>query len=139
MTQTILVPHDGSEEADEALRYAMKQFPDDDLVLFHVVEPFADHVAAATEDDPGDWEAEADELANEVFDRIRSRVGDAAPFRTEWSYGRPKHEIVHFAEENDVDQIVIGSHGRDGVSRILLGSIAEVVCRRAPVPVTVVR
>ncbi|USZ69829.1 universal stress protein (plasmid) [Halorussus salilacus] len=138
MAQTILVPHDGSEDADEALRYAMEQFPDDELVVFHVVEPFPDHVAAATEDDPGDWETEADRLAAEVFDDIRSRVGDA-PFRAEWRYGRPKHEIVHFAEDNDVDQIVMGSHGRDGMSRILLGSIAEVVCRRAPVPVTVVR
>jgi len=46
---------------------------------------------------------------------------------------------VEYAEESDVDHIVIGSHGRSGVSRILLGSVAESVVRRADMPVTVVR
>ncbi|MFW6265865.1 MAG: universal stress protein, partial [Halanaeroarchaeum sp.] len=44
-----------------------------------------------------------------------------------------------YVEETDVDHVVIGSHGRSGVGRILLGSVAERVVRRSPTPVTVVR
>jgi nucleotide-binding universal stress UspA family protein len=60
-------------------------------------------------------------------------------FRIETAVGKPEREVVAFAEEHDVDHIVIGSHGREGVSRVLLGSVAEKIVRRAPVPVTVVR
>jgi nucleotide-binding universal stress UspA family protein len=47
--------------------------------------------------------------------------------------------IVTYADENDVDHVVLGSHGRKGLTRVLLGSVAEAVVRRSPVPVTVVR
>jgi nucleotide-binding universal stress UspA family protein len=53
--------------------------------------------------------------------------------------GDPANEIVAYAEETDVDHIVVGSHGRSGLSRVLLGSTAEKVVRRSPVPVTVVK
>ncbi len=53
--------------------------------------------------------------------------------------GRPTKVIVEYADEHDINQIVMGSHGRSGMSRILLGSVAEIVVRRASVPVTVVR
>jgi nucleotide-binding universal stress UspA family protein len=53
--------------------------------------------------------------------------------------GGPANAIVECAEEESVDHIVTGSHGRSGVTRILLGSVAETVVRRSPVPVTVVR
>jgi nucleotide-binding universal stress UspA family protein len=53
--------------------------------------------------------------------------------------GRPSRAIVEYAEEHDIDHIVMGSHGRSGVTRILLGSVAETVVRRSPVPVTIVR
>nr|WP_231512990.1 universal stress protein [Haloferax mediterranei] len=53
--------------------------------------------------------------------------------------GDPAREIIRYAEERDVDTIVIGSHGRSFVVRMLLGSVAEAVVRRAPTPVLVVR
>ena len=52
---------------------------------------------------------------------------------------RPARAIVDYADEEGVDHIVIGSHGRTGVTRVLLGSVAEKVVRRAHCPVTVVR
>jgi nucleotide-binding universal stress UspA family protein len=52
---------------------------------------------------------------------------------------RPARAIVDYAEEHDVAHTVVGSHGRTGVTRVLLGSVAENVMRRAPCPVTVVR
>lgn len=49
--------------------------------------------------------------------------------------GDPSEEIVSFARENGVDLIVMGTHGRTGVGRLLMGSVAELVLRRAPCPV----
>jgi nucleotide-binding universal stress UspA family protein len=53
--------------------------------------------------------------------------------------GDPSIEIVKAAREWPADLIVIGSHGRQGVSRMLLGSVAEAVTRHAPCPVLVIR
>jgi len=53
-------------------------------------------------------------------------------FRPETVAGQPAGEIVRFAENNDIEQIGIGSHGSEGVSRVLLGSVAWEVVRRNP-------
>lgn len=53
--------------------------------------------------------------------------------------GEPADAVLQFAEHHDADVIVIGSHGRRGLSRLVLGSIAESVVRRSPIPVLVVR
>jgi nucleotide-binding universal stress UspA family protein len=52
--------------------------------------------------------------------------------------GRPGKKILAYADDNDVDQIVIGSHGRSGLDQALLGSVAETVTRRAQIPVAVI-
>ena len=51
----------------------------------------------------------------------------------------PAIDLVKFAEEDDYDHIIVGSHGRSGITRILLGSVAEEVIRKAHCPVTVFR
>jgi len=53
--------------------------------------------------------------------------------------GSPAHEIVDFAEKNDIDLIVIGTHGKTGIRRFLLGSVAENVVRHSKKAVLVVR
>jgi universal stress protein A len=53
--------------------------------------------------------------------------------------GTPYEEISRFAEENKIDLIVIGTHGRRGLDRMLFGSTAEQVVRHAPCPVLTVR
>jgi len=52
--------------------------------------------------------------------------------------GRPSREIVSVAREEGVDCIVMGTHGRAGIDRLILGSVAERVVRTAPVPVVTV-
>lgn len=54
-------------------------------------------------------------------------------------FGKPAAEIVEYARDNEVDLIVIGSHGRSGLERVLLGSVAESVVRKAPCPVLTIR
>ena len=53
--------------------------------------------------------------------------------------GAARDEIVHYAEENNIDLIVIGTHGRTGLGRLVLGSVAEGVVRLAKCPVLTVR
>ncbi len=53
--------------------------------------------------------------------------------------GSPAHEIVNFAEENDIDLIVMGTHGKNAIERFLLGSVAENVVRHSRKAVLVVR
>lgn len=52
--------------------------------------------------------------------------------------GSPAVEIANYAKEKEIDLIVIGTHGRSGVSHVLLGSVAEKVVRKAPCPVLTV-
>ena len=53
--------------------------------------------------------------------------------------GRPFVEIIRYARENEIDLIVISTHGRTGLKHALFGSVAEKVVRKAPCPVLVVK
>lgn len=136
----ILVPLDGSEKSWNALEFAIDEFPTATFHVLHVIDPVeAGYTATATV--PGyteEWYEQARERADELFDDARDRVDDSS-IETATEVGRPSRVIVEYAEEHGVDQIVMGSHGRSGVTRILLGSVAEAVVRRSPVPVTIIR
>jgi nucleotide-binding universal stress UspA family protein len=64
---------------------------------------------------------------------------ETVPVRTAIREGSPAREIVDFAVERGCDVVVMGTHGRSGVDRLLLGSVAERVVRSSPVPVLTVR
>lgn len=146
MSQRILVPLDGSDQATAALEYALTQFSGADITVVHVIETgsasgigagyTAPHHGEALEEEREAAEDHAERLFREAQD-LADEYGVTLTTATE--YGRPIRSIIDYTEENDIDQIVIGSHGRSGASRILLGSVAETVVRRSPVPVIVVR
>jgi nucleotide-binding universal stress UspA family protein len=144
MGKRILVPVDGSEQAHQACAFVASEFPDAEMLLLHVVNP-AEAGYSAQASIPSfseEWYDQQREQAEDLFAEIREDVADRevdVAVTSEIDVGKPVSVIVEFAEENDVDQIVMGSHGRSGVSRVLLGSVAETVVRRSPVPVTVVR
>jgi len=138
MSSRILVPVDGSEESRLALTHATAQFPEAHIVLLHVIEPFADHSKAAGYQ--GQRTKQVFEERQQLLDEMMERGDEyAGTFSTELVYGRPVHVIPRYVETHGIDEIVIGSRGRDGTARLLLGSVAETVVRRVPVPVTVVR
>lgn len=139
MPRTILVPLDGSPQSRAALDYAVEIFPDVELVVINVLNPAAagasvDGVLTETADIVGEQQA----FAEELFEEAREIAGEQL-VDTELLTGRAANEIVSYADNHDVDAIVMGSHGRDGAARLLLGSVSETVVRRSPVPVTVVR
>ncbi|WP_339105137.1 universal stress protein [Haloterrigena salinisoli] len=136
----VLVAYDGSAPAQKAVEYAFDEYADDEIVLLRVVE-FADGYTEASiraiQDLLDDREeAAAAKLREDLMDLVDTSGVD---FRMEVASGDPAREVVTYAEENDIDHILVGSHGRKGVSRILLGSVAERIVRRAPVSVTLVR
>ena len=136
----ILVPIDGSAQSDAAVEYATSEFDPSEITLLHVIDPI-EAGYSATASVPGfseEWYKHQKEEAEALFEATREYV-DGAEVTTATEVGRPSRTIVEYAEENDIDHIVMGSHGRSGVTRILLGSVAEAVVRRSPIPVTIVR
>jgi universal stress protein A len=140
--QRILFPTDFSHYNDAALNYASTLAGEADALLYIVhVDEMQDLNAAMGE--AGYLIAAA--VAHEGRPEVRRRLEEVVPTSEEVIYehyylrGSPVDEIVQFAERENVDLIVMGSHGRTGLSRLLMGSIAEGVMRRAPCPVLVVR
>ncbi len=78
--------------------------------------------------------AAATKAAQSELEQIRPTDPNVA-FRHEVCRGDPASEIVKFANENRVDMIVMTTHGRSGLSRLLMGSVAEHVVRKSPCPV----
>jgi nucleotide-binding universal stress UspA family protein len=140
MVDRILVPIDRSEQAQRACQFVVEEFPEATLVLLHVINP-AEAGFSAQSSLPSfseEWYEKEQEEADRLFEDIERELGDATAEHVV-EVGTPTNVIIDYADDNDIDHIVMGSHGRDGVTRILLGSVAETVVRRASVPVTVTR
>ncbi|MFB6107519.1 MAG: universal stress protein [Haloplanus sp.] len=142
MPDHVLVPFDGSDLSVRALDHALSSFPDAAVTVLYVVDPI-DLVYEAEAGGTGvaeEWFAAAREGADDVLDRAQARADeDDVTLSREVIVGAAGREIVRYTEDHDVDHVVLGSHGREGLSRVLLGSVAEYVVRRAAAPVTVVR
>lgn len=142
MSKRVLVPVDGSEQAHRACEFVVDEYPEAEMVLLHVIDPSEAGYSpgASLPSFSEEWYEQAQADAQALFDEVEADTeGTDVGVTRETEVGRPVRSIVEYAEESDVDQIVMGSHGRSGVTRILLGSVAEKVVRRSPVPVTVVR
>jgi nucleotide-binding universal stress UspA family protein len=142
MTKRLLVPVDGSDPADAALDFAFEEYPDAEITILSVVDP-TDVGYGSLDGAPSaldHLQQRAEDRTERVLDEAEARAEEhGVTVHRETIVGVPSRAIVEWAEENEVDGVVIGSHGREGVSRVLLGSVAETVVRRSPVPVTVVR
>jgi nucleotide-binding universal stress UspA family protein len=136
----VLIPIDGSAQSDRAVEHVATVLDPEEVVLLNVIDPVeAGYSAAATM--PGyseEWYENRKEEAKSLFEEATDVLEDRE-IETVTDVGRPSRTIISYVEDNDVDQIVMGSHGRSGMTRILLGSVAESVVRRSPVPVTIVR
>jgi nucleotide-binding universal stress UspA family protein len=82
---------------------------------------------------------EMERSVQEELERLAGRAHlHQVPVRTQAGIGPPSDEIVRYAAEMRADLIVMGTHGRTGLRRALLGSVAEKVVRHAPCPVLTV-
>lgn len=148
MTETItriLVPVDFSPHADRALRYAatLAHRLGATLALVHVIEdPFV----------TGAWTSEVyvpsfQEVRDQVIadaERKLAMLRDSVAAmdvsaETSVTTGWPVQAIIDHAAQGGFDLIVMGTHGRTGLTHAVMGSVAERVLRRAPCPVLTVR
>lgn len=138
----ILFPTDFSHYNDAALVYASTLAAEAGAKLYivHVDERY-DVTAAMGEAGYLYPLTEEPEKRCEIRDQL-SKIVPTIPgvtFEHHYLQGAPLSEIVKFAKREKIDLIVMASHGRTGLSRLVMGSIAEGVMRRAPCPVLIVK
>ena len=144
MASHVLIPIDDSDRSTAALEFALEEYPSARFTALHVIDPSEIYAATGLETGSlSNYERIRDEhetQAENLLETARRRAADAGvELETEYVIGDISETIVDYVEDHSVDHVVVGSHGRTGASRILLGSIAELVARRSPVPVTIVR
>lgn len=134
---TILCPTDFSLGAEEALRHALffaRTF-DAKVVLVHVDASGSMELPGLA----GLEEDRRDALTGQLEALAARHADEGVAIETALVHGTPYEAIVAHAAVVDADLIVLGTHGRTGVERVLLGSVAERVVRLSPVPVVTVR
>jgi universal stress protein A len=133
--QNILVPVDFSDCSKKALQYAVafaKQFGAE-LNLLYVEEPYP------IISDLGPVDVQSLHDTEGELKALRNAVGNAVPATASVRTGIPHLVIAEAARDLKVDLIIISTHGRKGLQRMLLGSTTEKVVRHAPCPVLIVR
>jgi len=139
----VLVPIDFSDYSKSALKYAVnfaKSF-NAEIILIYVVEPviYPPDFSMGQIAMPSintEWDDRAKE---ELQNLAKSEIVGTANVKTVIKTGKPFVEIIETAREENVDLIIIATHGRSGVEHILFGSTAEKVVRKAPCPVLTLR
>ncbi len=141
--QNILVPTDFSEPADAALAYAteLAEKFDGRIHLLHVVAmPYLYPIATEMSGFPvNELATEAQMSARKTLEELAAGLG-LPPGRVsvETVVGTPVSEILETIGDERIDLVVMGTHGRGMVEHLLLGSVAERIVRRSPVPVLTV-
>jgi nucleotide-binding universal stress UspA family protein len=142
----ILVPVDGSPPSEKALSEAIRlgSVSGAKLILLHVLDDLPDASSAALlKPDFSDLHARKREVAEQLLVKLGAKVlAQGLPLECvviTQGAGRVFEYVVEQALAAHADLIVVGSHGRHGPARALLGSDAEQIIRHAPVPVLVVR
>ncbi len=141
MYKRIVVPLDGSKLAEQALPHAVAQAEKfgAELVLLQVLEPLPD-VSFSAPAAVRRAEQKSAELAREYLEGVAAMIRpQGIALRVEQLQGRPYVEIVRYADEQGADLIVMSTRGQSGLSRWLLGSVADRVVRGATVPVLLVQ
>ncbi|OAI46797.1 hypothetical protein AYO44_10705 [Planctomycetaceae bacterium SCGC AG-212-F19] len=138
--RTILHPTDYSELSQAALRIAvdLAHRMEAELVILHVVDSLLpEHISYGE----ATAQRQPETFQQHLWDELRRVLpGDpAVRVAHQLREGEPATEIVREATERPCELIVLGSHGRTGLVRVLLGSIAEQVMRQAPCPVLIVK
>ena len=147
MYKKILVPLDGSELAECVLPHAdsiAKGCGVQDVVFLRVVEPF--HIPSGygstglSEEDIRRIDSYNKASAENYLGQLEGRTKyNGAIIHSEIIFGKAPESIAGYAKENNVDLIVIATHGRSGVSQWIWGSVADRVLRSVCVPVLMIR
>jgi nucleotide-binding universal stress UspA family protein len=145
----LLVPVDFTHFSEEALVFAseLAEKLGDQLLVLHVIhDPLEAPGFYAQKGKAKKFLVTMEDAANEMMDefleKMRKRHPDNTPIKEAISLlvvGTPVTRIVEIAKKKKARMIIIGSHGRTGITNLFLGSKAERVVRLSPIPVTVVK
>jgi nucleotide-binding universal stress UspA family protein len=139
MYDRILLPTDGSGPSDAARDHAVGLAETYDATL-HVIYVVNDDALRAARIDSDVVVAGFEEEGTRLVGDVASAAAAAdVPCETAVLRGRPAEVITDYAAEHDMDLVVMGTHGRHGVQRLLLGSVTERVVRTSTVPVLTVQ
>jgi nucleotide-binding universal stress UspA family protein len=138
MYEDILFPYDGSDGSAEALHHAAEiaHWADATVHLLYVADTNRDSVTVVDGRPVDALVRRGGDVVDEAGETLRT-LGVAHD--SEVVQGNPAPTIAEYAERHDHDLVVVPTHGREGVSRYLLGSVTEKVVRLSPVPVLTVR
>ncbi len=142
----ILCPTDFSEPSYEALKWANAlavQFKAA-LIVVHAIPGLptlaSAHVGAAYKIDLDDYGRRLEGEARETLESlVKNRISPEIRSRVIVIHGDPAKELVKAAGDEQADLIVMATHGRSGLERLVMGSVAERVVRLAPCPVLTIR
>ena len=147
MYKKILVPLDGSEFSECSLPHVKAialgcSVPD--VILLRVVEPILNPDVVATAPLAQDWMKQVEEenyaKTEDYLETLASNLKkEGISAQTVLREGKTADEVLAYASKNGIDLIVMSTHGRSGVARWFLGSVAERIARYSPVPVLLVR
>ena len=136
-----LVPTDGSGGSEKALAYAIERArePKAEVHVVHVVPP-------VTYDELEIYAEQSDiaKIRREAHQRILASAAEqlktaGIPCAPHLLDGHPGETIAHFAESQNIDEIIMGSRGRGAIGSVFLGSVSSKVAQLASVPVTLVK
>ena len=150
MYKKILLPTDGSESAVKAAKHALWIACRDgaDIIVLNVFEIYTPSIAfpistlaGSTEDIYEPLKKEAEKISDELLDALKSSEDYKScnvNIKRMVRQGSPYNEILKTVDEMGIDLVVMGSSGRHGFDRFVLGSETERVVRKSEVPVLVV-
>jgi nucleotide-binding universal stress UspA family protein len=138
MYDTILIPYDGSEGAAEVLHHAseLAHWSDAMIHVLYVADTTRDSVTVVEGQTVDALVREGEDVVEEAAKTLET-LGNS--YETDVVQGNPAPTIVEYAERYDHDLIMMPTHGREGVSRYLIGSVSEKVVRLSSIPVLTVR
>jgi nucleotide-binding universal stress UspA family protein len=137
--QKVLVPTDFSDESARVVEDWRDSVDNpEELTILHV----APQIPTSEADLTIGWSLEGEQRRAEILrEKLRQRFSGSKYDKVHFEvrFGTPATEIAKYAEEHHVDLIALPSHGRRGLARVLIGSVAERVVRLAHCPVLVMR
>ncbi|AZH24830.1 universal stress protein [Haloplanus aerogenes] len=136
----VLVAYDGTPLSEKALAHALDVYSDASITVLHVIDYIEESYTAKALVGDETLRKRAQDRSEDLLTEAEAKADEHDQIvKTASEVGKAADEILEYADTHGIDVIVIGSHGRSGVARMLMGSVAETVMKRASVPVTVVR
>ncbi|WP_435334315.1 universal stress protein [Haloarchaeobius sp. TZWWS8] len=141
MYDDILLPTDGSDETSAAVEHAAEvaQRFGSTVHVLSVVDTRNRFESPSAGISPSVWEDMEDERAEAAIDAAIDALPDDVETVRRERAGVPTTEILEYADESACDLVVMATHGRTGLEHYLIGSVAEKVVRKSPVPVMTIR